>query len=311
MHHKLVVICGPTATGKTKLALQLAQKFNGEIISADSRQVYKGMDVGTGKDLSRNSKFKSQNAKLKFKNKNFSIGYYLIQQVPIWLYDVVNPNQNFNVADYYKLAWIVIKDISERGRLPILVGGTGLYIKAIVDGIGTLGIPENKNLRKKLENKDIVYLQNKLKEINLQRFNKMNNSDRNNSRRLIRAIEIQNSKVKMQNYKAKLKINTLMIGLTTDKEILYKRIDERVEKRVKQGIIDEIKELLSKGYGWGLHSMSGLGYRQWRDYFEGKESKEKAIEKWKNAEHQYAKHQLTWFKKDKRIIWYDISDYGK
>ncbi|MBI2029667.1 tRNA (adenosine(37)-N6)-dimethylallyltransferase MiaA [Candidatus Gottesmanbacteria bacterium] len=280
--NKLLVILGPTATGKTHLALKLAQKLNGEIISADSRQVYRGMDIGTGKDKPPNTH--------------------------IWLYDVVNPNEEFSVADYCQLAWVVIANIWKRGKLPIIVGGTGLYIKAVVDGINTLGIPADEKLREELEGKDIEYLQNKLKEINPVRLENMNRSDRNNSRRLIRAIEIGN-KSGINNRKKD--IDALFIGLKASREILNKRIDERVDKRVSQGIIQEIRSLLKKGYNWDLPSMSGLGYRQFKEYIEKKDTFDKAVEKWKIAEHQYAKRQMTWFKKDKRILWYDISNYGK
>lgn len=279
--NKLLVICGPTATGKTIAAISLAKKFNGELISADSRQIYKGMDIGTGKDLPFNTK--------------------------IWLYDVINPDEEFSVANYHELAWEIIEKIWQRKKLPILVGGTGLYIKAIIDGIDTLGIPENRKLREELENKDVGYLQKKLNEINPHRLEKMNDSDRNNPRRLIRAIELSINKKTITNNKNKaVKPDFLMIGLTAPRKDLYKRIDERVGKRVKQGIIKEIKELLGKGYGWNLPSMSGLGYRQWKEFFEGKETKNEAIQKWKYAEHAYLRRQLTWFKKDKRIIWYDI-----
>lgn len=285
--NKLLVICGPTATGKTGLALKLAQRFNGELISADSRQVYKGMDIGTGKDLP--------------------------PDVKIWLYDVVNPDKEFSVAHYYKLAWETIKKTWQRKKLPILVGGTGLYIKAIIDGIDTLGIPEDSNLRKELEKKDVSYLQKKLKEINPFQLEKMNQSDRKNPRRLIRAIEISinppaGGQVSSIKNNLKKDNDPLFVGLTASREVLYKRIDERVEKRVRQGIVEEISRLLKKGYSWNLPAMSGLGYRQWKEFFEGKETEKEATQKWKYAEHAYARRQLTWFKKDKRIIWYDIND---
>jgi len=304
--NKLLIICGPTATGKTKLALKLAKKFNGELISADSRQVYKGMNVGTGKDIG-NSEFTGVNNK-------YDLGYYDLSRVPLWLLDVVEPNQSFSVADYYQLAWLVIEDIWKRGKLPILVGGTGLYIKAIIDGIETIGIPPNQKLRSKLEKKLLTDLQNQLKELNLQKWNLMNNSDKNNKRRLVRAIEIsikyQVSRIKNN---PKKDSDPLFVGLTASQEALYKRIDERVEKRVKQGIIKEIQSLLNKGYNWDLYSMSGLGYKQWKEYFQNTEDAKTAIEKWKQAECNYAKRQRTWLKKDKRIIWFDITktDYQK
>ena len=140
--HQLLLICGPTATGKTHLALDLAKKFNGELISADSRQVYKGLDIGTGKDLPVNSKFQMENDKL---------GFYSINGVKVWGYDLVEPKREFSVAQYIKIANDIIKNIWERGKLPILIGGTGFYIQGIVDGIPRAQIPINNKLRNLLK----------------------------------------------------------------------------------------------------------------------------------------------------------------
>lgn len=310
---KLLVICGPTAVGKTSLALKIAYSTNGELVSADSRQIYQGMDIGTGKDLSKSSKI---NPKLQLKTRNHLLIPYLVNGINIWLYDIVTPDQVFSAGRFYNLAWLVINNIWERGKLPILVGGSGLYIKTVIDGIPSLGIPENKALRRKLEIENLPYLQNKLKNLDKIRFEGMNNSDRNNPRRLIRAIEIanmkKNEKYKIRNNKNRYKkhFDALMVGLTASKDLLNKAIDKRVDKRVKQGIINEIISLLEKGYGWKLPSMSGLGYRQWYEYFTGKQSKEDVIQRWQNSEHDYARRQITWFKKDKRIIWYDITEPG-
>jgi tRNA dimethylallyltransferase len=294
MKDKLFVICGPTATGKTAFTLRLAKKFAGEIISADSRQVYKGMDIVTGKDLPPKAKLIN--------------GHYLFDNIPVWGLDLVNPNEEFSVAHYQKIAQKIIKNIQSRRKLPILVGGTGLYIKAIVEGIETIGIPPNKKLRKDLQKLTTTQLQNCLKKINPSHFNKLNRSDKHNPRRLIRAIEI--AKLNQPKYLKKLKknipYNTLIVGLKSDNQILYQRIDQRVEKRIKEGTQKEIRNLLKKGYSWKLPSMSALGYRQWRSSFEGKETKEQAIKKWKFAEHAYCRRQLTWFKKIKKIHWFDI-----
>ena len=149
--NRLLVICGPTATGKTALAINLAKNFKGEIVSADSRQVYKGMDIGTGKDLPKFSIFNFQ-----FSIDKKQIGYFLLEEVPVWLYDVVEPDYRFNVADYVECASRVIQDIWQRKKLPILVGGTGFYIKALIDGIETLGVPPDWKLREKLSNCQIV-----------------------------------------------------------------------------------------------------------------------------------------------------------
>jgi len=313
--NKLLVICGPTATGKTSLGIKLTKKFGGEIVSADSRQVYKGMDIGTGKDLPVNSKFQIPNSK-QIVNSKFQIGYYLLEEVPVWLYDVVEPNYRFNIADYVECASVVIEDIWRRKKLPILVGGTGFYIKAIIDGVETLGIPPDWELREKLSNCPIVQLSNKLKELDHERWRKMNEADRNNPRRLIRAIEIAgkipNSKI--QNQKSKIQ-KVLFIGLRAPYKFLYQKIDQRVEERVKRGIEKEIRNLLKRGYNWENSALGAtIGYREWRPYFINSKSenqnsklKEEIIKRWKYNEHGYARRQMTWFKKDKRINWFEIN----
>lgn len=283
---KIIVICGPTATGKTDLALKICREVNGEIISADSRQVYKGMDIGTGKDLDR-------------------VGRVLG-------YDVVEPNKEFSVAQYTEFANQAIKDIWSKGKIPVLVGGTGLYIKALIDGIGTSDIPRNKILRENLELKDVDELFDILASDDPVRAASMNSSDRKNPRRLIRAIEIAIGNLESKNKKVKtnegLKANVLFIGLTAPKGYLDKRIATRVERRIEQGIEREIEEILKKGVTWDMQSMYSLGYRQFRNHFEEGESINTAIENWTREEQKYAKRQMTWFKKDKRINWFDVSN---
>ena len=287
--HKLLVIAGPTATGKTKLALELIKSLNGEIVSADARQVYKYMDIGTGKD------------------KRVIASYGL----RIANYDLVNPDQKFSVADYLRLTVPVVKDIWQRKKLPILVGGTGFYIKAVIDGIESMGIEPDWELRRELGELSMEKLQERLKDLKVQEFNQMNQSDRKNPRRLIRKIEIAKRGSVVVN-RQKLRIDSLlMIGLTAPKEYLFRRIEERVEDRVREGMEREIKELLRKGYNWGNSVMgTTLGYQEWREYFEGGLSKEAVIVKWKQAEKEYARRQLVWFKKEKRIKWLDISRSG-
>jgi len=327
MKKTLLVICGPTATGKTSLAINLAKKFNGELVSADSRQVYGEMDIGTGKDLPKFSIFNFQFSI--DKNDKKQIGYYLLEEIPVWLYDVVEPDYYFNVADYVKCATVVIQDIWQRKKLPILVGGTGFYIRALIDGIETLGVPPDWELREKLRNLEIEKLREILKNIDHGRLEKMNESDRNNPRRLIRAIEIvkeiQNSKFKIQNkiQNSKLKIkNALFIGLKAHYKVLYEKIDRRVEERVGQGVVEEIQTLIKKGYNWENSVLgSTIGYKEWRPYFRNPKSeiparpaggrnpklKDEIIQKWKFAEHAYARRQMIWFKKDRKIHWFDIN----
>lgn len=292
MSSKLLVICGPTATGKTSLAVNLAQKFDGEIISADSRQVYKSMDIGTGKEWGN---------------------------VPIYGYDLVDPKSDFSVSQYLKFAQKILTDIWRRQKLPILAGGTGLYVKGIIDGIATADIPRNTELRAKLEGKSIADLYENLSQLDAVRAGSMNTSDKKNPRRLIRAIEIATWKLEHGDtshaYTPHLRHPTslLMIGLTAPKKKLDERIAARVKFRVKLGIKKEIEKLLRLGVTWDAQSMQALGYKQWRDYFEGGVPEGMVVSEWIREEQRYAKRQMMWFKKDKRINWFDISesDYPK
>ena len=308
--NKILIVCGPTATGKTKLGLALAKKFAGEIVNADSRQVYLGMDIGTGKDIPAISNFQFLISK-QFSNSKFKIGYYEIDKIKIWLLDIVKPDYQFNVADYKKCADFVIKDILNRGKLPIVVGGTGFYLKALTDEIETLGIEPDWELRKSLQDSKVSELQKKLQTFDLGRAKKMNESDWQNPRRLIRAIEIaiktKNSKLKTQNQIIKSKFDYLIVGLFAASKILYQKIDQRVEERVQAGIENEIKSLLVKGYTWENSALgTTLAYSEWQDYLIKDKSKEEVIKKWKFDEHDYARRQMTWFKKTPNINWFDI-----
>lgn len=279
----ILVICGPTATGKTALGIKLAKKFDGEIISADSRQVYKDMDIGTGKELS--------------------------DEIVIHGYDLVTPFEEFSVSHFVNFAKEKIMDIKERGKLPIVVGGTGFYIKALIDGIGTIEIPQNKDLRNILEKKNKLELYEMLGNVDPVRAGGLNFSDKNNPRRLVRAIEVAQYTIDQPSLKlrpASNNFNFYQIGLKTSIEELVKRIKERVKKRVEMGMKDEVKKLLSMGVDWSMQSMYTLGYRQYRDYFEGGVPEEVVIDEWKKEEIKYAKRQITWFKKDRRINWFSL-----
>ncbi|MCJ7826192.1 tRNA (adenosine(37)-N6)-dimethylallyltransferase MiaA, partial [Patescibacteria group bacterium] len=278
--NKLLIVCGPTATGKTTLAVQLAKKFNGELVSADSRQIYKEMDIGTGKDIFRRSKIKDKRLKIKIKNQIYELIPYDMDGIPLWLYDVVNPDEEFSVAHYQHIATSVIENIRKRGKLPIVVGGTGLYIKSLLFPIETSHIPPNKQLRKTLERYSLEDLQKRLQKEDSLTWDLMNLSDRQNPRRLIRKIEIalykkdrktSDNKTSLhqcfggQAVRAKkIEEDILLIGLTASYPVLYQRIDERVEKRVRQGIVGEVKSLLGKGYSWDLPSMNTFGYKEWK-----------------------------------------------
>ena len=292
---KLLIICGPTATGKTSLGLKLAQKYRGQIISADSRQVYKGMDIGTGKDLPKGTKQKKD-------------GHYLINKIKVWGYDLVKPDQDFSVSHFIKFAIPRIKKIWTEGQLPIIVGGTGLYLKALTQPIDTLNVPANQKLRDSLELLSIEKLQQKLKKLSLNKFQSMNHSDQHNPRRLIRAIEIQKSKRVRSLGPDPLKADQLWLGLKTDKKILDQRIKTRVLKRIKVGAQAELESLIKAGYSWNLPSLSAMGYKQWQEFFENNLSLDKLTQTWELAEKQYFRRQLTWFNKQPNINWFDITN---
>ncbi|HEX6977026.1 MAG TPA: tRNA (adenosine(37)-N6)-dimethylallyltransferase MiaA [Patescibacteria group bacterium] len=270
---KILVICGPTATGKTALAVYLSKLFDGQIISADSRQVYKYMDIGTGKEKP--------------------------EGVNILGYDLVRPDQEFSVKKYTDFAYKAIKDTYKKGKIPILVGGTGLYISAVVDNLEKIGIPRNLKLRKELEDKSREELFNLLMKKSPSFAIGLNESDRKNPRRLIRALEIVSyNKVGSLGEDAIQFDSVLWIGLKASKEELTKRIEERVDERVKMGFGKEMEFLKRKGYLGAIPSKT-LGYKDWPD-----------VKKWKIEEINYAKRQMVWFKKEKRIKWFDIGKTG-
>lgn len=314
---KLLIICGPTATGKTSLGIKLAKKFQGEIISADSRQVYKGMDVGTGKDLPENSKLilpvlrtgKTQNSKQNI-DKKFTVGCRLKNKIPIWLVDIVDPSYQFNVGEFQRLAKMVIDDIFSRGKLVILVGGTGLYIKSVLEPLSLMQIPPNLKLRKYLDNKTREELAAQLQEIDPVKWKIMNYSDRLNSRRLIRAIEIAQytESLKVKILKKPDHYQVLIIGLDASKKLLEKRINQRVLKRANSGMDREIRRLIDSGFNWDNSILaSTIGYREWKNYHQGLAKMEDSIKAWQKAEQDYAKRQMVWFQKQKNIIWFDIA----
>lgn len=300
MKGKLLIILGPTATGKTDLALNLAKKFSGELVSCDSRQVYRGLDIGTGK-------YPSEKGKV-IKGK----GWWKIDKIKVWGYDVADPKIQHSVYDYVKNIKKLINDINTTGKLPIIVGGTGLYLKAILEGLPNLAIPIDKKLRGELEKLSLEKLQEKLKLLSLSRWKNLNESDRQNKRRLLRSIELiymnpyvdksQISNLKTQNFKI------LKIGLTAPRGVLYRKIDMRLNLRFQQGLLDEVKSLHNSGLSTKRMKELGLEYGILSDWLEGKISKEVGVKLLKTKIHQYAKRQLTWFKKEKNVIWFDITN---
>ncbi len=314
----ILVILGPTATGKTDLALKLAKRFDGELVACDSRQVYKGLDIGTGKLPGIISKH-GGNVK--------GNGYWVVDGVKIWMYDLVDPKKQYSVADYVKDARRAIQKIIKRGKLPIIVGGTGLYLKAILYGLSNLVIPVDKKLRKRLEKLSLDKLQRKLRELSLGKWQKMNSSDRKNPRRLVRAIELALSNHKgdpstrpsinsglAQDDKLRLKIvrslsNTLKIGLTAPRQLLYKRVDDRVVDRI--GMIEEAKKLYKGGLSLKRMRQLGLEYGVLADYLSGEIREiwgdKGLIRKMQHKIHGYVRRQLAWFKKEKDVVWFDIT----
>jgi len=277
---KIIVILGTTASGKTSIGVSLAYKFNGEIISADSRQVYKGMDIGTGKDL------------CEYKYNGKDIPYHLI--------DVVSPKTVFNLSRYQKLANRAVEDILRRRKLPIIVGGTGQYSQAIVDNFKLSTTKPDKKLREKLEKMNADKLFQEFKKINSAFANKLNNSDKNNKRRLIRYIEVFKSEGDFKFKKEKNeKYEFLIIGLTHPRDILkeriYKRLIERLEKEV---MVEEVERLHKKdGVSWKRLISFGLEYKYIAKYLQKELSYEEMVEKLNIAIRQFSKKQMTWFKR--------------
>lgn len=271
---KVIAVTGQTATGKTRLALQLAKERDGELVNFDSRQIYRHLDIITGKDL-----------------KN------------VWLYDIVNPKKYFSSFDYIQLARPLINKILSRKKTPILVGGTYFYLKHLLYGIPTQEVPPNWKLRKTLEKKSVPELQKMASTYKVE----MNQSDWNNPRRLIRKIEILSRPPKIAKNLKLPDLRYEIIGLKfKTKEKLISAIKKRVEDRLKKGAIDEVKSLLKKGYNENDPGLKTIGYQQIIAYLKGNITQEQAIEQWITKEVQYAKRQYTFMKKDKNIEWKEI-----
>jgi tRNA dimethylallyltransferase len=298
----ILIICGPTSTGKTKLAYEIANKFNGDLVSADSRQVYTGLDIASGKDLpiGATKSFSS----LKFETQ--SIPYYSHGDIKLWGYDLAAPNELFSVSHYFHLANIIINHIYSRHKLPIIVGGTGFYLKALTNPPESLHIPPNNKLRQQLDLLTIDELQHYLHQLNPDKFTSMNSSDQQNPRRLIRAIEIASSKVPSRHFTQQY--DPLWIGLTAQTNILDNKIEQRVKIRANNELSKEILNIEQKYQGQKLPSLTTLGYKQWGQYISNQIGKDEAINSWVKAEQQYVRRQITWFKKQSPITWFDISD---
>lgn len=299
MNHKLkiLIICGPTATGKTSLALHLAREFFGEVVSADSRQVYSGLDLITGKDIPAGYVKTSSSLLVDGRPVPVYQG-----DTAIWGYDLVSPYQDWSVAHFYRYATAIIRYLHSQGKLPVIVGGTGLYLKELLYPSPSLQIPPDPVLRQELESLSTSELQQKLKLASPGRLSAMNNSDINNPRRLIRAIELSYSHP-LRRFNPPV-YDPLILGLTAPPSVLKAAIRSRVERRLHLDLNAEASVLSSLPSH--LPAASTLGYRQYLRYQRREITLSEAVEDWTTADYQYARRQLVWFKKQSDIHWYSL-----
>ena len=279
---KIIVIIGQTATGKSALAVKLARRFNGEIISADSRQVYKGMDIGTDK-ITRKE----------------------MRGIPHYLLDIADPRRQFSVALYKKMAEKKIHEISARKKIPILVGGTGFYISAITNDFTPPPVPPNTELRKKLSKLSPARLMTMLKKLDPERALTV---EVKNPRRIIRAIEIARAIGKVPSIKKISKYKVLFIGLTIPQEMLKTKIKYRFLKNLKNGLLKETLRLHKKGLSWQRLESFGLYYKYTALFLQKKISPTQMMDSAVSGVWQYARRQRTWFKRDQRIKWFNSGD---
>ena len=291
---KVIVICGPTASGKTALSIELAKKINGEIISCDSMQIYKYMDIGTAKPTLEEQK---------------EVKHHLI--------DFVEPNQRYSVAEYKKDAEKSIEEILSKGKTPIIVGGTGLYVDSLIYGIEypeiELDEEYRKQLEKEIEEKGLESLYNKAKEIDSKAMEKISPNDK---KRIMRVVEIYKATGKtkteqeIESRTHEVKYDYKVFAIKMDREKLYERINKRVDLMVKKGLIEEVQNILKK-YDKFPTAMQGLGYKEVVEYLDGKTTKEEMIDKIKMQTRRYAKRQITWFKKKKQTVWIENNELSK
>ncbi len=307
--NKLLIICGPTATGKTALAVSLGKIFDAELVSADSRQVYKDLDIMTGKDLSEKVVIEKLRIHIKMGDSDYSLAPYQFHGMPIWMYDVVEPSEDFSVHHYQTLARAVIADIQKSKKLPIVVGGTGLYIRSITQSIDTVSIPQNLLLRKTLSTQSVSDLQHALLSCDPKKWERMNTSDRMNPRRLVRAIEVATwyQRHEKNDHQQVASYDSCWIGLTGPLDVLKNNIEHRVRARFAQGGVDEVKSFRTP-IGEGVQpATTSFGLALVRRIITGQLPQDEAITQWIAQEYAYAKRQLTWFRKAKGVHWFDIT----
>lgn len=298
----IVVVVGPTASGKTRLGIDLAKQFDGEVISVDSRQVYRGMDIGTAKTPGEWVEAQIERGSIKqlFGTRKT----FLVDGVPHWGIDLVEPDAEYSVSDFKTYADEKIADIAKRGKLPILVGGTGLWVRAVVDNLNLTETPPNKELRETLDARPLDDLFAEYKRLDPDGAEVI---DRDNKRRVVRALEVTlatGTPFSAQLARGESPYDPIEIGLLVDRDVLNERINFRVEEMVANGLVSEARNLRAK-YGCATESMTSIGYRQICRFLEGNSSLADAIEETKKATRAYAKRQMTWFKRDDRIAWID------
>ena len=292
-HNRMITILGPTASGKTSIAAALAGRIGGEIISADSRQVYRRMDIGTGKDLA-----------------DYEVGG---KHIPYHLIDIAEPGYKYNLFEYQRDFHTAYDDITSRGRTPVLCGGTGLYIEAVLNGYALSPVPQNQELRDSLSAKSLDELTAMLKALKEQTGSNMHNrSDVDTVQRAIRAIEIEAYNLQHPTPEREMPgISSLVIGVDVDRETRRRRISDRLEARLHEGMIDEVKGLLAEGVSAESLMYYGLEYKFVTEYVTGKTTYNDMLSRLEIAIHQFAKRQMTWFRGMERrgihINWIDAS----
>jgi len=286
----LIIILGPTAVGKTKLSIELAQQLNGEIIGADSRQIYRYMDIGTAKPSPEEQ-----------------------AQVPHHLIDIIDPDYNLSVAEFQDMAYQKINDLHNQNKLPFLVGGTGQYISAVAEGWSIPRVPPNPEIRAELEayviEHDAQALHEQLQQVDAVTAEKIHP---NNVRRVIRALEVYRvtgEPISKLQVKKPPPYRILTLGLKLDRNILYPRVDKRVDTMIEQGFIEEIQKLLDMGYSRTLPSMTGLGYLEIAEYLLDEEPLDEAVQKTKFSTHHFIRRQDVWFRgHDNGILWHNVEE---
>lgn len=280
-----MVLVGPTAVGKTEIALRLAQEFDGEIVSADSRLLYRGMDIGTAKPTRAER-----------------------EQVPHHVIDVVEPDGEFTLADFQAAAYAAIADIFARGKQPFLVGGTGLYVRAVVEGFNLPQVAPNPERRADLEARPTAELYARLEALDPPAAAAI---QPNNSRRIVRALEVieaTGEPISRQQTRHPPPYPIVQIGLILPRPLLYARVDARIDRMLEQGLVDEVRGLVARGYSFKLPAMTGLGYREIGMYLQGQVPLDEAIVLLKRNTRKFIRHQANWFQRSNpRIHWFDLS----